>query len=217
MTGELLPPAATPLEQAFADASVRVGEVPIDLAALWDPAACPVDLLPWLAWALSIDRWDSNWSEEDRRAAVARAIADQRIKGTRAAVEQVLASFDTLAELVEWFEAEPVLDPHTFEIRIPAIDADGVTDGDRMSAATMRAIVREVSRAKPLRSHLELVQTLGLAGPPAPVGAAEAVLFRRIDLDTTTGVDLPWHDLIQDENGEPLTDDAGEFIDGSLA
>ena len=111
MALDLLPPNATKFERAFASvAGVRLEAIPFDIGALWDPATCPSDLLPWLAWGLSIDRWDAAWSDAQKRAAVARAIDEQRHKGTRYAVEQVLQRWDDLLQLVEWFEVEPLQD-----------------------------------------------------------------------------------------------------------
>ncbi|GHK16942.1 hypothetical protein ECZU03_07310 [Escherichia coli] len=32
--------------------------MPVPLRTLWNWRTCPVKLLPYLAWALSVDRWD---------------------------------------------------------------------------------------------------------------------------------------------------------------
>ncbi len=214
---DLLPPASTPLERAFVAASARIADIPVDVTTLWNPATCPMSFLPWLAWSLSIDRWNADWSDEQKREAVAGAIAAQRIKGTRLAVEQALQALDDLLQLVEWFEASPQLDPYTFEIRLPLIGADGVAGGDRVSAAFARQIIIDVTRAKPVRAHFALVQQLELASIAVPVAAANAANYRRLDLAATDAPGTPWADLIQDENGEPLQDDFGGFIDGSAA
>jgi phage tail P2-like protein len=39
---------------------------------LWNPQTCPLAALPWLAWTLSIDKWDTDWTEERKRTATAR-------------------------------------------------------------------------------------------------------------------------------------------------
>ncbi|AOH83619.1 hypothetical protein AWL63_06180 [Sphingomonas panacis] len=213
---DLLPPNATPLERAIASASARIEDVPIDLAALWNPATCPSDLLPWLAWALSTDNWDTGWSDAQRRAAVASAIEDQRHKGTRYTVERVLASFDELLRLVEWFEMSPRGAPYTFEVRLPVIGADGVAGGQRVSAQFARTIYDAVSAAKPVRAHFQLVQQLAHIARPGLVAALQATSYRRIDADTRHPDDgTIWTDLLQTEYGEPLADDFGTFIDGT--
>lgn len=214
---DLLPPNASALERAFAGATARIDAIPVDLAALWDPARCPPTLLPWLAWTLSIDRWSADWSDAVKRAAVASAIADQRIKGSRYSVERVLASFDALIELVEWFEAGGTGVPRTFEVRLPVVDADGIAGGTRASAAVARAIVADVTRVKPLAAHFDLLMTLLLAGHPAPVMAVQATGYLRLTGGVAGDDSLPFSALLQDENGEPLFDDFDEPIDGEPA
>ncbi|MEG3182126.1 phage tail protein I [Sphingomonas sp. LT1P40] len=217
---DLLPPGSTNLERALSRVGARIGDMPVDVATLWNPATCPIDLLPWLAWTLSIDRWNADWSDAEKRAAVADAIAVQRRKGTRLAVEQVLESFCSLLELVEWFEATPQLDPYTFEVRLPLIGPDGAAGGERVTAAFARQIIADVTRAKPVRAHFTLVQQLDLIGLPAPIGTINTTAYRRLDAaatDSPAGFDpeIEWGALLQDENGEPLQDDTGGFIDGT--
>jgi phage tail P2-like protein len=209
----LLPPNSTPLERALVDAiTPSIEAIPVDYHTLWDPAACPIQLLPWLAWAWSIDSWDPEWPEEEKRSAVAGAIAAQRRKGTRGAVEEVLASFGELLELVEWFEASPQLDPYTFEVRLPLVDSDGVAGGPRVSAGTARAIIREVGKAKPARAHFALVQQLEVARSTVPVGAGVPTGYFRLDAAASAD-GVPWESFITDGNGEPLHDGAGEFLE----
>ena len=217
MALDLLPPNSTKLERAFAAAiDTRVAAIPFDLAALWNPATCPPDLLPWLAWGLSIDRWSSDWSDAEKRAAVQMAIEEQRHKGTRYSVERVLQSYDDLIQLVEWFETTPRMDPRTFEVRLPLIDADGNAGGTRVSAEFARAIVADVIATKPASAHFTLVQELELVGMPAPVVAAQTMLYARLGPSATEAdPTVPWGDLLTDQNGEPLTDDLVGFLDGS--
>ena len=51
---DLLPPNRTKLEQALERATARLGAVPVPIKDLWNPWRCPVALLPWLAWSLSV-------------------------------------------------------------------------------------------------------------------------------------------------------------------
>jgi len=89
----LLPPNATPLarivEQVMAERLMGIHEV---IETLWDPFRCPLHLLPWLAWALSVDEWDEGWSEDQKRNVIAGSISIHRDKGTLASVKRALAS-----------------------------------------------------------------------------------------------------------------------------
>ncbi len=49
-----------------------------------DADRLPVDLLPYLAWALSVDRWDKDWPAERKIAVIQRSYWLHRRKGTRA-------------------------------------------------------------------------------------------------------------------------------------
>lgn len=57
---------------------------------LWDVDECPLGLLPWLAWALNVDTWSSDWPESYKRQVIRNAQTIQAIKGTIGAVKQAL-------------------------------------------------------------------------------------------------------------------------------
>ncbi len=151
----ILPPNRTALELAtdllLAD---RFDGVGTPLRNLWSAQDCPADLLPWLAWALSIDQWDPAWSERTRRARVAQAIAVQRRKGTRDSVRRVIRAFGGNITLREWWQISPPGPPHTFSVvlSMPSNGA-GDGDGDAPSAALIEAVIAEIDATKPLRSH----------------------------------------------------------------
>jgi len=209
----LLPPNSTALERALEQSTARIGDVPAPIKELWNPATCPIELLPWLGWALSIDRWEIHWSEAQKREAVATAIELQRKKGTRASVEQVLASFDELMTLTEWFEMNPRGDVHTFVVDLPLIQTDGETGGFRTSAEFADAIIRDVARHKPLRSHWKLRQKLVAAAELTVISAARVSGFTRVDCAADVTVEPEWADYLQTETGEPISDENGNFID----
>ncbi|TKA96910.1 phage tail protein I, partial [Cereibacter changlensis] len=54
----ILPPNATKAERAFEAALAALCDLPVPVGQLWSPETCPAALLPWLAWALSVDDWD---------------------------------------------------------------------------------------------------------------------------------------------------------------
>lgn len=57
----LLPTGSSPLEVAAAKACAEIEKTPVSIRELWNPDTCPANLLPWLAWAFSVDRWDEKW------------------------------------------------------------------------------------------------------------------------------------------------------------
>lgn len=90
MTISILPPQSTQTERVLETALARPAEVPVEIAQLWNPQTCPVAFLPWLAFALSVDEWDANWSETTKRAYIAVAISIHRKKGTAWSIKAAL-------------------------------------------------------------------------------------------------------------------------------
>lgn len=87
----LLPPNQTPLESALSlTMPARVN--PDALRNLINPMTCPIDLLPYLAWALSVDEWDDAWQDHVKRQVVADSIKIHREKGTLASVRRALTA-----------------------------------------------------------------------------------------------------------------------------
>ncbi|HJW26435.1 MAG TPA: phage tail protein I [Rhodocyclaceae bacterium] len=97
----LLPPSSTPLERALSRAMGRFNP-PSVIPTLWNPDTCPISVLPYLAWALSVDEWDEAWSIEKKREVVKEARGIHQKKGTLSAIRRALASVGQPdAEIIE--------------------------------------------------------------------------------------------------------------------
>ncbi|SMG67375.1 phage tail protein I, partial [methanotrophic bacterial endosymbiont of Bathymodiolus sp.] len=110
----LLPFNATKQERDLESVLLRSALLPVNIATVWDPQTCPIELLPWLAWALSVDTWDSEWPESTKRALIANSVQIHKTKGTVSAIERVMNALGVAAELQEWFEFNGM--PHTFRL-----------------------------------------------------------------------------------------------------
>ena len=124
---QLLPNNSTPLELQAAQALAQIQRVPIPLRQLCNPNTCPVAVLPYLAWAFSVDRWDSNWSEATKRAAIRSSRYIHAHKGTIGALRRVVDPLGYLIEVVEWWETVPEGVPGTFALKIGVLDT-GITE-----------------------------------------------------------------------------------------
>ncbi|PKP99609.1 MAG: phage tail protein I [Alphaproteobacteria bacterium HGW-Alphaproteobacteria-13] len=172
----ILPPNSTALERAAEQAMARIGTFDVDLPRrLWNPWTCPPDMLPWLAWGLSMDSWDANWPIEVRRARVAAAISIQRRKGTAKSVFDVVESFGAALILREWWQMDPPGTPHTFAITVTLGGSFGA-----LPAAYIEDIIAEVTRTKPVRSHFIFSQGIEAAGGIRLAAAARPVLLTRL-------------------------------------
>jgi phage tail P2-like protein len=174
----LLPPNATALERGLEAAASRAAAIPVALRDLWNPATCPVDLLPWLAWSLSIDIWDPAWPEPFKRARVAQAIEIQRLKGTLASVRAIVSLFGGSIALREWWETVPQGDPHTFNLVLSLAS----TSAGPPAAGLLEQGIDEITLTKPLRSHFTFAQALDAAGAIGLTGAARAATFSRLTM-----------------------------------
>lgn len=115
---DLLPPSATAAERALSEAIARSGSVPVAVREVWNPDTCPPNLLPWLAWAFTVDSWDASWTDEQKRGAIKAAIAVHKHKGTIGALRDALAGVGFDAQMQEWFNQIPAGDPYTFKLLI---------------------------------------------------------------------------------------------------
>lgn len=61
------------------------------ITSVWNPDTCPLDLLPYLAWGLSVDLWDDRWTETTKRQACRKALILHRLKTTPAGVRAHVA------------------------------------------------------------------------------------------------------------------------------
>lgn len=175
MTGKnsLLPAHLSSLERDLDIALARIEDVDIPIATLWDPWECPLDALPYLAWALSVDQWHSDWSEKVKRQVVANSLNVHRIKGTRPAVAQALSALSVETEFTEWFEASPKAQPGTFEL-IAWVN-ENLTSGEAafLNQALYDQIRASVNNAKNARSHFTF--KVGAKFGPNTIGVGGAV------------------------------------------
>jgi phage tail P2-like protein len=143
----LLPGNATHLERLAAEALAQIQRTPVPLRQLWNPSLCPLELLPYLAWAFSVDRWDSQWSETTKRAAIRSAYYIHSHKGTIGALRRVVEPLGYLIEVVEWWQLRPEGVPGTFSIKVGVLDT-GITD------EVYQELTFLIDDAKPRSRHL---------------------------------------------------------------
>ena len=88
----LLPSNATKLERDLERTGAAfLSALRVDLRTLWHADTCPERFLPALAWALSVDDWNEEWSTAQKRAAIKASPRVSERTGTTWAVRQVLA------------------------------------------------------------------------------------------------------------------------------
>ncbi|WP_312197115.1 phage tail protein I [Stutzerimonas chloritidismutans] len=186
----LLPPNASELERLAAEALAQIERVPVPLRDLWNPDTCPVELLPYLAWAFSVDRWSSAWPERAKRAAIKAAYFIHAHKGTIGALRRVVEPLGYLIEVREWWEEQPLGTPGTFRLLVGVLDT-GITE------EMYQELTWLIDDAKPVSRHLVgLAIGLDVAGT-AHIGAAlttgdELTVYPPASRDIEVGGMLAW-------------------------
>ncbi|KFA59046.1 Phage tail fiber [Gilliamella apicola] len=138
----LLPPSATQFEKNLSQAMIC--DLPIHLRSLWDPKTCPFELLPYLAWQYSVDRWDEKWPEQTKRKVIAEAFEIHKLKGTKEAIRRAVEPFGYLINVIEWWQNNKT--PGTFAIEIGI--SKGITD------ESYQELSRIIDDVKPVSRHL---------------------------------------------------------------
>lgn len=145
MSDRLLPTGSSVLEIAAAEACAVIQQTPVPLRRLWDPQTCPVELLPYLAWAWSVDRWDTTWSEATKRGVVKASAYVHRHKGTIGAIRRVVEPLGYLIRITEWWQTGG--QPGTFRLDVGVLET-GITDEMYIE------LERLIADAKPCSRHL---------------------------------------------------------------
>jgi len=145
MSDRLLPSGSSGLEVAAAEACATIETLPVPLRRLWSAQDCPAELLPYLAWAWSVDRWDSGWSESTKRAVVAASEYVHRHKGTIGSIRRVVEPLGYLIRIIEWWKTGDV--PGTFRLDVGVLDT-GITE------EMYNELERLIADARPCSRHL---------------------------------------------------------------
>lgn len=175
----LLPPNARGTERTFEAVVERAATIDVPLDRMWSPQTCPAPMLPWLAWALSVDVWNPDWPESIQRQVIEAAVGVHRKKGTIGAVKDAVAAIGVAARITEWFEQDPPASPYTFAVE--GLVNGTVIAGVTLDAQTQRDLLDFIAAAKNVRSHFSLVLAadfgsgLGLA---SALGGAGRVRIR---------------------------------------
>lgn len=165
---DLLPYNATDAERTLANTIARISNIPIVVREVWNPDTCPANVLPWLAWAFSVDDWDTNWTDDQKRNVIKQSVYSQRIKGTIGAVTRQLAALGYSIQILEWWQQEPEGEPYTFDVYITASQYP-------LSARDYSKVLEVIDTNKNLRSHMGEVSLIVQSGTTVTCGTVSAV------------------------------------------
>lgn len=162
----MLPSNATGLERLAAQGLAEIQRVPVRVRELHNPDTCSEDLLPYLAWSRSVDRWDENWPLFIKRQVIKDSHYAHAHKGTVGALRRVIEPIGYIVQMIEWYQDTPVAEPGTFRLEISAYEGG-------ISSDLYDSLLLFIDDAKPASRHLtELTLQLQNAGSIF-IGAAQ--------------------------------------------
>lgn len=151
----LLPPNASQLERDLESLIRHSTDLPVAIKSLWDPWSCPVALLPWLAWANSVDDWQESWPEQVKRQVIDAAFDIHRYKGTPYAVQRALDSLGVTTDIKEWWEAGGTGARGT--MKVTALINDNIIGGQGLiNAQMLQLITRAINSSKRGTIHFDV-------------------------------------------------------------
>lgn len=145
MTDRLLPTGSTQTEINAEQSIASVSEIPAPLRQLWDADTCLASLLPYMAWAFSVNRWDETWSEATQRNVVKQSYFVHRHKGTIGALRRAVEPMGYVISITEWWQNNKT--PGTFEMVVGTLDT-GITP------EMYTELERVINDTKPCSRHL---------------------------------------------------------------
>jgi len=137
----------------------------------WNPDTCPEHLLPWLAWSLSVETFDSRWPVEIRRSIIRSSIEVHRKHGTLGGLKTALAALGVQINVTEWFDTGS--SPYTFSIEARAtVDLIGDNSIPLLNLELRDQVRRVIDSVKPVRAHYNLAFILNFEANRAQAAAA---------------------------------------------
>lgn len=153
MSNHLLPHNATNQEIALSETVERSSNQQFDINSLFNADTCPENVLPWLAWAVSVDEWNSAWSEQQKRATIKSSFLQHSTKGTIGAVRNKIESLGYDVTINEWFIDPAKMPPYTFDVIIDIAQQPVVQD-------IFNQAKRLIFSSKNTRSHLAKLRVI---------------------------------------------------------
>lgn len=177
MSNSLLPVGSSSLEHAVEASTARVVDFEMPLSSLWNPNTLPENGLPWLAWALSVDDWQSHWPESVKRDVVAASPGIHRMKGTAGAVRRALKNLGASVELKEWWQTGG--EPYTAEmVAYAGVNLDP-QNNTLLTPKMQQQLFDAVMRTKPARSQIDFKIGVAMTEEVSLASAVTSVCFHR--------------------------------------
>ena len=143
----LLPINTSELLKNLEKTGCKITELEAKNKYVFNGNLAPENVLPFLAWSLSVDDWSDNWEIDIKRNIIKTSVTLHRQKGTIGALKKALSAFNFVdIKIEEWFEYGG--DPYHFRVHFD-INYSG------FDINILPEINKVIQNTKNIRSHLE--------------------------------------------------------------
>ncbi|MDA9573345.1 phage tail protein I [Rickettsiales bacterium] len=171
MSKSLLPTNASQLLKDLENSSLKATTLEALNRYVTNPNLAPENILPWLAFAVSVDDWDDNWTLEVRRNVIKASIEVHKKKGTIGALRSALEAFNYENITVEeWFNYGGA--PHFFRVFFDVVESG-------FDVGILPEVQKVINSTKNARSHLESLKAF-LSAEMGLINMGSAMISKEI-------------------------------------
>lgn len=153
MSKSLLPINASQLLKDLESSSLKATSLEALNRYVTNPDLAPDNILPWLAFSVSVDDWSDNWPKVIKREMIKNSISLHQIKGTKRAIQKALEIIGVAGEIALWWELNPRMTPHSFNITAYLNDNINEYADVIIGLDTQKKLINLIENVKPARSH----------------------------------------------------------------
>lgn len=133
-------------------------------------------VLDHLAWQWKAEAWSDRWAVSLKSSVLKSIIRTKRIKGTRSAVEDAIASLGGTVAIAEWFETTPKGEPYTASI-VASINDFG---GNVPTKDMLNDVMKSIKLSKSARSLYSFSQSIDFYSSVYIAGAFKSIIYTRL-------------------------------------
>lgn len=171
MSKSLLPINASQLLKDLESSSLKATSLEALNRYVTNPDLAPDNILPWLAWAVSVDDWSDNWSLAVKKNVIKASINVHKKKGTIGALRSALEAFNYENITVEeWFDYSG--DPHFFRVFFDVTEPG-------FDVGILPQVQKVIDNTKNVRSHLESLKAF-LSAEMGLINMGSAMISKEI-------------------------------------
>ena len=171
MSKSLLPINASQLLKDLESSSLKTTSLEALNRYVTNPDLAPDNILPWLAWAVSVDDWSDNWSLAVKKNVIKASINVHKKKGTIGALRSALESFNYKnIKVQEWFDYGG--DPHFFRVFFDVTEPG-------FDVGILPQVQKVIDNTKNVRSHLESLKAF-LSAEMGLINMGSAMISKEI-------------------------------------